>query len=81
VRGSHQVTRVDLAAGTAESVARGPGQVAMVTGKDGDVFVQLGARAVERFATIADVGTASGEALLAGILIVPPAGGRMCCGL
>jgi hypothetical protein len=73
--------RVDLAGGTAVSVARGQGQVAMVTGKDGDVFVQLGAQPVERFATIAEVGTPSGEALPAGILIVPPAGGRRCCGL
>lgn len=76
----HQIDRVDLKSGALVEVARGKGQAAIVESKSG-VYVQRGNDRVERFASLADVGKASGTALPAGFLLLPPAGGRMCCGL
>ena len=75
----HQIDRVELATGALVEVAHGKGQAAIASGKSG-VFVQRGNDRVERFASLADVGT-SGAALPKGFLLLPPAGGRMCCGL
>lgn len=75
----HQVDRVDLASGATTELDRGSGQSAIAVGKGG-VVLQLGER-VEKFASLATVGTASGTALPKGFVLLPPAGARYCCGL
>ncbi|HEX4422356.1 MAG TPA: hypothetical protein VH165_30795 [Kofleriaceae bacterium] len=78
---AHEISRVDLATGRVESLGVGKGVVAAVRGPDGTMFVQVGGK-VERFASIAEVGSTSGAALPDGVVIMAPVGPRSnCCGL
>ena len=60
-------------------MAHGKLSATLVPGRDGSVYLQVADR-VTHYATVDAVGGA-GEPLPAGVLLVPPPGGRLCCSL